>query len=115
MNSDLKLQKELLSPPGDTIQETIDTIGMSQAELAKRMGWTKKKLKDIINEHEPITLKTAILFEHVLGIAASFWMTRENEYHMELAKIEQQKFISDSKKLKSKSRSKGNQISRKDE
>ena len=48
MNSDLKLQKELLSPPGDTIQETIDAIGMSQAELAERIGRPKEKLNDII-------------------------------------------------------------------
>ena len=93
MRSDLKLQKELLSPPGDTIQETIDTIGMSQAELAERIGRPKEKLNDIIKGREPITLKTAILLERVLGIAVSFWMTRENEYRMELANIEQQEFL----------------------
>lgn len=93
MSSDLKLQKEILSPPGDTIQETIDTIGMSQAELAERIGRPKEKLNDIIKGREPITLKTAILLERVLGIAVSFWMARENEYRMELAKIEQQEFL----------------------
>jgi len=93
MSSDLKLQKELLSPPGDTIQETIDTIGMSQAELAERIGRPKEKLNDIIKGREPITLKTAILLERVLGIAVSFWMARENEYRMELANIEQQEFL----------------------
>ena len=44
MRSNLQIQKELLSPPGDTIQETIDTIGMSQAELAERIGRPKQKL-----------------------------------------------------------------------
>ena len=88
MSSDLKQQKELLSPPGDTIQETIDTIGMSQAELAERIGRPKEKLNDIIKGREPITLKTAILLERVLGIPVTFWMARENEYRMELAKID---------------------------
>jgi HTH-type transcriptional regulator/antitoxin HigA len=93
MSSDLILQKEMLSPPGDTIQETIDTIGMSQAELAERIGRPKEKLNDIIKGREPITMKTAILLERVLGINVSFWMARENQYRMELANIEQQKFL----------------------
>lgn len=93
MNSDLKLQKELLSPPGDTIQETIDAIGMSQAELAERMGRPKEKLNDIIKGREPVTLKTAILLDRVLGIPANFWIEREREYRLELSKIEQQEFL----------------------
>ena len=93
MNSDLKLKKELLSPPGDTIQETIDTIGMSQAELAERIGRPKEKLNDIIKGREPITLKTAVSLERVLGIPVSFWMARENDYRIELANIEQQEFL----------------------
>lgn len=31
MATDLQLSEEMLSPPGDTIQETIDTIQMTQA------------------------------------------------------------------------------------
>ena len=41
MNANLILAKELLSPPGDTIQETIDMMGMRQNELAERMGKTE--------------------------------------------------------------------------
>ena len=93
MRSNLQLQKELLSPPGDTIQETIDTIGMSQAELAERIGRPKEKLNSLIKGNEPLTLKTAILLERVLGIPASFWMEREREYQLELSKIEQQEFL----------------------
>ncbi len=93
MRSELKIQKELLSPPGDTIQETIDTIGMSQAELAERIGRPKEKLNALIKGNEPLTLKTAILLERVLGIPASFWIERERQYQLELSKIEQQEFL----------------------
>ncbi len=93
MGSDLQIQKEILSPPGDTIQETIDFIGMSQAELAERIGRPKEKLNDIIKGREPITLKTAILLERVLGIPIGFWMERERKYREEVARIEQQEFL----------------------
>ncbi|WP_423129820.1 ImmA/IrrE family metallo-endopeptidase [Gaoshiqia sp. Z1-71] len=93
MSPNLQLQKDLLSPPGDTIQETIDALGMSQAELAERIGRPKEKLNDIIKGRDPITLKTAMMLERVLGIPADFWIEREREYRLELAKIEQQEFL----------------------
>jgi plasmid maintenance system antidote protein VapI/Zn-dependent peptidase ImmA (M78 family) len=93
MDSDLQIQKELLSPPGDTIQETIDAMGMSQAELAERIGRPKEKLNGLIKGNEPLTLRTAVLLERVLGIPLEFWMEREREYRIELSKIEQKEFL----------------------
>jgi len=90
MNADLELQKSLLSPPGDTIQETIDEIGMSQAELAERIGRPKEKLNDVIKGREPISTETAYRLEKVLAIPASFWISREAEYRREIYEIEQQ-------------------------
>jgi len=110
MNSDLKLQKELLSPPGDTIHETIDTIDMSRDELAERMGLSMEKLNGLIKGSEPITQNMAILLERILGISASFWMTRENEYQLGLNNIEQLIFLEEIKNIKSKNCLNGNQI-----
>ncbi|HUX57534.1 MAG TPA: helix-turn-helix domain-containing protein [Bacteroidales bacterium] len=93
ISSELKARKELISPPGDTIQETIDYIGMSQAELATRMGRPKEKLNDIIKGREPISISAAIKLERVLGIAASFWINREQEYREELARIEEEQSL----------------------
>ncbi len=90
MNADLELQRNLLSAPGDTIQETIDEMGMSQAELAERIGRPKEKLNDVIKGREPISTETAYRLEKVLGISASFWINREAEYRSEIYEIEQQ-------------------------
>ena len=89
MDAEIKIRNELLSPPGDTILETIEKIGMSQVELAERLGRPKEKINGIIKGKEPITIKTAILLERVLSIPVSFWLNRETEYRAELEKIEQ--------------------------
>jgi len=89
MATDIELAKSLISPPGDTLQEHLDFIGMNQNELAERMGRPKEKINDIIKGREPITTETAYQLEKVLGIPASFWMNRENEYRQELYEIEQ--------------------------
>nr|MDA3866641.1 ImmA/IrrE family metallo-endopeptidase [Salinivirgaceae bacterium] len=89
MSNDIRIEIELLSPPGDTIQETLETIGMSQAELAERMAYPKEKLNDLIKGREPLTRKNALKLERILGIPLSFWMNRENEYREELMRIEE--------------------------
>ncbi len=85
----IPLQRELLSPPGDTILETIEFIKMSQAELADRLGKTPSKVHDLITGKEPVTYNTALQLEKVLGIDAGFWMNREMNYRTKLARIEQ--------------------------
>lgn len=90
MATKLEIAKSLISPPGDTIQEHIDFIGMSQAELAERMGRPKEKINDIIKGREPITTATAFQLEKVLGVPAGFWLNREKTYREELYALQQQ-------------------------
>lgn len=90
MTTAIERARSLLSPPGDTIQEHIDFIGMSQAELAERMGRPKEKINDIIKGREPVTIATAFQLENVLGIPASFWLNREKAYRKELYELQQQ-------------------------
>jgi addiction module HigA family antidote len=84
---------ELLSPPGDTIQETIDVLGMSQVELAERTGLNKKSINRIIKGIEPISHNTALLLERVLGIPVDFWLERERIYRQELMRIESEEAL----------------------
>ncbi len=86
----MEIAQSLISPPGDTIQEHIDFIGMSQAELAERMGRPKEKINDIIKGREPITTTTAFQLDKVLGIPANFWLNREKTYRKELYELMQQ-------------------------
>jgi addiction module HigA family antidote len=90
MATTLEIAKSLLSPPGDTIQEHIDFIGMSQAELAERMGRPKEKINDLIKGREPITVPTAFQLENVLGIPASFWINSEKSYRKEMYELQRQ-------------------------
>lgn len=89
----LELKKSLLSTPGDSIQEQIDFIEMSQAELAERLGRSIPKLNELIKGKAPITKETAGKLEYVLGIDASFWLNLEKHYQEELLEIEQLEFL----------------------
>jgi len=91
--SALHLKKSLLTCPGDTIQEHIDHIGMSQAELAERLGRSIPKLNELIKGKAPITKETATKLEFVLGVPANFWLNLERTYQDELLELEQMEYL----------------------
>ncbi|MFZ5906348.1 MAG: HigA family addiction module antitoxin [Nitrospirota bacterium] len=80
-------------PPGETLLETIEAIGMSQAELAERTGRPKKTINEIIKGKAAITPETALQFERVLGIPAGFWNNLERNYQETLARLNEQKSL----------------------
>lgn len=89
-----KLENEYLpdyvSPPGETLLETIEALGMSQTALAERTGRPKKTINEIINGKSSITPATALQLERVVGVPASFWNKRESNYREFLARKEEQ-------------------------
>ena len=86
---EINVAKQMISPPGDTLAETIDYKGISQPTLAVRMGRPIKTINEIIKGKAIITPETAIQLERVLGIEANFWLEREKNYRLELAEIEE--------------------------
>jgi HTH-type transcriptional regulator/antitoxin HigA len=73
-------------PPGETLQETLDDLGLSQADLAERTGRPKKTVNEIIQGKAAITPETALQFEKVLGVEAGIWLALEQTYRSALAR-----------------------------
>jgi HTH-type transcriptional regulator/antitoxin HigA len=78
---------DYVTPAGETLLETLEAIGMSQTELATRMGRPYKTINEIIRNKASITAETAMQLEQVLGIPASFWLKRELRYREFLARL----------------------------
>lgn len=78
---------DYVTPAGETLLETLEAIGMSQTELATRMGRPYKTVNEIIRNKASITAETAVQLEQVLGIPASFWLKREQRYREFLARL----------------------------
>jgi HTH-type transcriptional regulator/antitoxin HigA len=89
MNS-TSCQPNYVIAPGETLRETLETIGMTQAELAERTGRPKKTINEIITGKAAITAETALQLERVLGIPASFWNNLERNYREALARLKEE-------------------------
>ncbi len=86
-------QPDYVSVPGETLLETLEAIGMSQVELAKRMGRPVKTINEIIQGKAAITAETALQLEQVLAIPASFWLKREQHYREALARLAEEQHL----------------------
>jgi HTH-type transcriptional regulator / antitoxin HigA len=76
-------------PPGATLLETINSLGLTQKELAQRMGRPLKTINEIVKGLCAITAETALQLEKVTGIPASFWNSMEANYRERLARIQE--------------------------
>ena len=76
-------------PPGYTLIEVLNSIGMTQAELADRTGRPRKTINEIVKGKAQITAETAIQLERALGVPAGFWNNLERQYQETIARIDE--------------------------
>lgn len=85
---------DYVSSPGDILKDTLSALDMSQAELARRAGRPEKTISGIVHANTQITPETALQFERVLGIPASFWSNLERNYQEYLARYQERATLS---------------------
>lgn len=76
-------------PPGVFLADELESRGMTQADLARRMKRPKKTINEIINGTAEITPDTAIQLERVLGVPARTWGSMERGYRELRARAEE--------------------------
>ena len=81
-----RAHSDLPIPPGEVLEEEIEARGMTQKELAARLGRPAQAINEIIGGKKSITPETAIGLGKVLGIDAQFWINLETDYRMTLAR-----------------------------
>lgn len=77
---------DYMAPPGEILDEYLESAGMSQTELAQRTGLTAKTINQIVQGKAPLTQDTALRLERVLGRPAHFWNQLEAAYQEALAR-----------------------------
>ena len=65
--------------PGEILlQEFLEPMGLSQVELARRMGVPVQRVNTLINGKRDVTAETAILLSRVLKTSPEFWMNLQD-------------------------------------
>lgn len=72
MTSKKTFEPDWVSPPGDTIQDAIDEIGVSRAKLAQGLHLTLEQVDQLIIGEAKLTPAIAEKLEQILGESAQF-------------------------------------------
>lgn len=68
--------------PGSILKDEIEYRGITQHKLAQEMGVPYSALNEILNCRRPLTEKTALLFEAVLGVDAEPLLSLQMDYNL---------------------------------
>ena len=80
---------DIAIPPGEYLAEEIEARGISQKELARRMGRRLNAINEIVKGMKSITAETALQLEEVmLEIPARFWLNLETDHQLTKALID---------------------------
>jgi HTH-type transcriptional regulator / antitoxin HigA len=74
-------------PPGETLRETIETLGLTQADLATRAGLSTKHVNQIIQGAATISPDVARRLENATGVTARIWNSLESNYRAQILRI----------------------------
>ena len=78
----------ILCAPGDTLRETLEIFGLTQTELAQRIGVPRKTITAIIHGTGPLTWEIASQLARLFGPPADFWNDLERRYRYDLAQLQ---------------------------
>lgn len=68
--------------PGSILKDEIAYRGITQHKLSQEMGVPYSALNEILNGRRPLTEKTALLFEAVLGVDAEPLLALQMDYNL---------------------------------
>ena len=71
--------------PGETLREDLDALGMSAAELARRIEVPVNRITEIFNGRRSITTDTALRLGRFFGTSGEFWLNLQKLYELRLA------------------------------
>ncbi|QIA64267.1 ImmA/IrrE family metallo-endopeptidase [Vibrio astriarenae] len=78
-----------VSPPGDTIIDLMDEVGLSIEELSKQIGLPKSKGQSLIDGELTISEPLASRLETIFAVSQQFWLSRESAYRKHVVRQEE--------------------------
>ena len=72
--------------PGEILlEEFLKPASMTQTAFAKKLGWTRTRLNEIIKGKRDMTADSALDLARALGTSAKLWMNLQATYDLDQA------------------------------
>lgn len=86
--------------PGEHLAEELTELGMSAAELARKLDVPTNRITGILNGQRAVTGDTALRLGHFFGTSAEFWLNLQSIFDLRLAEQKAGRSIKALPKLK---------------
>ena len=80
--------------PGEHLAEELRELGMSAAELARKLAVPTNRITGILNGQRAITGDTALRLGHFFGMNPEFWLNLQSLYDLRIARAKAGRSIS---------------------
>ena len=71
--------------PGEHLAQELNELGMSAAELARKLGVPTNRVTGILNGQRAVTGDTALRLAHFFGTSPEFWLNLQSLYAIRIA------------------------------
>ncbi len=74
--------------PGEILfEEFLEPAGITQTEFARKLGWTRARLNELIKGKRGVTADAALDLAEALGTSAKLWMNLQATYDLDQAMV----------------------------
>lgn len=73
--------------PGEFLAETLEELGVSQAQFARAIGVSPMRISHVINGTRPVTAELALLFGRALDQSPQYWLNLQAAYDLKAAEV----------------------------
>ncbi len=71
--------------PGKHLAQELNELGMSAAELARKLGVPTNRVTGILKGQRAVTGDTALRLAHFFGTSPEFWLNLQSLYEIRIA------------------------------
>jgi addiction module HigA family antidote len=71
--------------PGEHLAEELQELGMSAAELARKLDVPTNRITGILNGQRAVTGDSALRLGHFFGTSPEFWLNLQSLYDLRIA------------------------------
>jgi addiction module HigA family antidote len=72
--------------PGEFLAETLEELGLSQADFARAIGVSPMRISHVIKGTRPVTAELALLFGRAFNQSPQYWLNLQSDYDLKTAK-----------------------------
>jgi addiction module HigA family antidote len=73
--------------PGEFLAETLEELGLSQAQFARAIGVSPMRISHVVNGTRPVTAELALLFGRALDQSPQYWRNLQADYDLKATEV----------------------------